>query len=94
MDFSTLFSFLGDLQENNHKEWMDANRKRYHELRDDFISWLDMLNAELEEKDAAYFSTPGKRGINRIILKIFINNVETIFLFSCLTVLDFYLHPY
>lgn len=45
---------------------MDANRKRYHELRDDFISWLDMLNAELEEKDAAYFSTPGKRGINRI----------------------------
>lgn len=45
---------------------MDANRKWYREVRNDFISWLDELNAELEERDAHYYSTPGKRGINRI----------------------------
>lgn len=45
---------------------MDANRKWYQEVRNDFISWLDELNAELEERDAHYYSTPGKRGINRI----------------------------
>lgn len=66
MDFRNLFSFLEKLQKNNHKEWMDANRKWYHELRNDFISWLDLLNLELEEKDPGYYSTPGKRGINRI----------------------------
>lgn len=45
---------------------MDANRKRYHELRNAFILWLDDLNSELEERDLQYYSTPGKRGINRI----------------------------
>jgi len=66
MDFNTLFSFLEQLQKNNHKDWMDANRKWYHQIRNDFIAWLDMLNLELEEKDDGYYSTPGKKGINRI----------------------------
>lgn len=66
MDFRNLFSFLEQLQKNNHKEWMDAHRKWYQEVRNDFISWLDVLNSKLEEKDQNYYSTPGKRGINRI----------------------------
>ena len=45
---------------------MDANRKWYQETRNDFIRWLDILNLELEGKDPDYYSTPGKRGINRI----------------------------
>ncbi len=45
---------------------MDANRKWYHQVRNDFIAWLDGLNAILEEKDKEYYSTPGKKGINRI----------------------------
>lgn len=66
MNFKNLFDFLEQLQKNNHKEWMDAHRKWYHEVRNDFIQWLDGLDKELEERDRYYYSTPGKRGINRI----------------------------
>ncbi|MEN1785089.1 MAG: DUF2461 domain-containing protein [Bacteroidota bacterium] len=66
MDFQNLFSFLEELQRNNHKEWMDANRKWYHELRNAFIAWLDSLDEELLANDKDYYPTPGKKGINRI----------------------------
>ena len=45
---------------------MDANRKWYKEVRDDYISWLDEMNAILAEIDAEYYDTPGRKGINRI----------------------------
>jgi len=66
MDFLPLFNFLEDLQQNNHKEWMDAHRKEYHHVRNSFISWLDELNNKLETIDPEYHPTPGKKGINRI----------------------------
>ncbi|MEW7290856.1 DUF2461 domain-containing protein [Aquimarina sp. 2304DJ70-9] len=66
MDFETLFQFLNDLQNNNHKEWMDANRKRYQTTRNSFVTWLDELDLKLAAIDADYFPTPGKKGINRI----------------------------
>ena len=45
---------------------MDANRKWYKEVRDDYIVWLDDMNAKLSAIDNAYYDTPGKKGINRI----------------------------
>ncbi len=66
MNFNNLFAFLEELQNNNNKEWMDAHRKRYHEIRNGFMGWLDGLNSILEERDEGYYPTPGKRGINRI----------------------------
>lgn len=45
---------------------MDANRKWYKEVRDDYISWLDKMNAKLATFDDQYFDTPGRKGINRI----------------------------
>ncbi|WP_337251712.1 DUF2461 domain-containing protein [Maribacter halichondriae] len=45
---------------------MDANRKWYKEVRDDYIGWLDKMNAVLAEIDDEYYDTPGKKGINRI----------------------------
>ncbi len=66
MDFRVLFKFLEELQSNNHKEWMDANRKHYQTLRNDFITWLDGLDNRLAKIDPEYYSTPGKKGINRI----------------------------
>lgn len=66
MNFKSLFDFLRDLDKNNSKEWMDANRTRYHDVRDAYISWLDELNRTLEGIDKDYYSTPGKKGINRI----------------------------
>lgn len=66
MNFKNLITFLNELQQNNNKEWMDANRKWYTEVRNDFIAWLDLLNAQLAEIDEEYYDTPGKKGINRI----------------------------
>lgn len=66
MDFPKLFNFLERLQKNNHKEWMDAHRGEYHEVRDDFIDWLDSLNTKLAAIDENYYDTPGKKAINRI----------------------------
>ena len=66
MDFKALFIFLKDLNENNNKSWMDTHRARYSELRNQFINWLDELDARLTNLDPDYYHTPGKRGINRI----------------------------
>ncbi len=66
MNFKELFHFLRELEKNNSKDWMDRNRKSYHKLRNEFIQWLDELNLRLIELDPEYYSTPGRKGINRI----------------------------
>lgn len=66
MDFKNQIRFLTALQKNNNKEWMDANRKWYTEVRNDFMGWLDELNTQVAAIDNAYYDTPGKKGINRI----------------------------
>ncbi len=66
MDFIALLDFLAELNRNNSREWMDQHRKRYRDLRADFILWLDRLDARLAALDPEYYPTAGKRGINRI----------------------------
>lgn len=66
MSFKNLYQFLSKLQKNNSKEWMDANRKEYHAVRDFYIAWLDAMNEKLAAIDPDYFNTPGKKAINRI----------------------------
>jgi len=65
MNFRALYSFLRDLEKNNSKEWMDEHRDHYHEVRDNYISWLDGLNNRLSAIDG-YQPTSGKKAINRI----------------------------
>ena len=45
---------------------MDANRKWYKEVRNDYISWLDEMNTKLAAFDNDYYDTPGKKAIARI----------------------------
>lgn len=66
MNFKNQIRFLVALQKNNNKEWMDANRKWYTEVRNDYISWLDEMNTALAALDDEYYDTPGRKGINRI----------------------------
>ena len=66
MDFARMLDFLEELQDNNNKDWMDLNRKRYKSIRSDFVAWLDQMNTRLAELDPFYFDTPGKKAINRI----------------------------
>ncbi len=57
---------MSKLQKNNNKDWMDANRKEYEIVRDQYINWLDQMNSKLAAIDQDYFNTPGKKAINRI----------------------------
>lgn len=66
MNFERLFQFLEDLQANNHKDWMDENRKRYHSNRDEYLKWLIQLDVELSDIDSEYYPTPKKKILNRI----------------------------
>ncbi|MGS2741626.1 DUF2461 domain-containing protein [Sinomicrobium sp. M5D2P17] len=66
MDFKRLFRFLRDLNKNNHKEWMDANRKEYHAVRDSYKKWLEALDNELSTTDTDYEHTPPGKALNRI----------------------------
>jgi uncharacterized protein (TIGR02453 family) len=66
MGFRDLYNFLDLLQQNNSKDWMDANRPQYFLVRDFFIAWLDDMNGRLANIDSDYFDTPGKKAINRI----------------------------
>ncbi len=66
MSFSRLFEFLRELNKNNSKEWMDAHRKEYHEVRDFYIRWLNELDIQLSRIDPNYSPTTGKKAINRI----------------------------
>lgn len=61
-----MYEFLAELQENNSKEWMDANRKYYHSVRDSHIAWLDKMSLQLAKIDPNYTPTTGKQAINRI----------------------------
>lgn len=54
---SSTLEFLAELKENNHKEWFDANRDRYHEARDNFIDLVDHLIEGIVEFD------PGLEGL-------------------------------
>ncbi len=66
MSFNNLFNFLSDLQKNNNKEWMDAHREVYFEVRDFYIEWLNKMDIKLAQVDENYTPTTGKKAINRI----------------------------
>lgn len=66
MGFKELFQFLHELNKNNTKEWMDEHRKKYHAVRDFYISWLNELDIKLAKIDPEYSPTTGKQAINRI----------------------------
>lgn len=40
-------SFIGDLKQNNNREWFQANRKRYEEARKEFLAFLQALVNEI-----------------------------------------------
>lgn len=66
MSFYTLFEFLRDLNQHNHKEWMDEHRQEYEKVRDFYIEWLNELDMKLAKVDPDYSPTTGKEAINRI----------------------------
>lgn len=50
LEKSTLL-FLKDLKKNNHKDWLDTNRKRYDAAKADFAALTDAVIQQLGKKD-------------------------------------------
>ncbi len=66
MDFLELDNFLTTLKANNTKEWFDVNRKRYEQLRKDWISFIADLINEIAKFDPDLSSLNAKDCIFRI----------------------------
>lgn len=66
MSFYQVFDFLRDLNQNNHKEWMDENRKRYEKNRDFVIEWANEVMVKIGKADSDFKPVTGKKAISRI----------------------------
>ncbi|MFO7745653.1 MAG: DUF2461 domain-containing protein [Psychroflexus sp.] len=66
MNFERLFDFLETLNKNNSKEWMDEHRNQYETVKADYVKWLEDLDFKLSKIDENYYSSSGKKAINRI----------------------------
>lgn len=66
MNLTKSLAFLKALDQNNHKEWMDANRDWYQEARTEFIAFTDRLIAGLQPMVPGLEGLKGKECIFRI----------------------------
>ena len=61
-----IFKFLESLVANNSKEWMDANRKWYHEVKNDVIELFEPILADLKAFDPRIVQPTARKAIGRI----------------------------
>lgn len=66
MDFKSLLAFLAELQENNHKEWFDNNKKRYEKLRKEWVGFVSDMIIEVGKFDLDIANLEAKNCIFRI----------------------------
>lgn len=66
MNISIILDFLEELNDNNSKEWMDANKSRYLEARETFISLVGDLLDDIKQFDPDIATLTPKDCIFRI----------------------------
>ena len=49
---SSTLKFLKDLQKNNNKPWFDANRKKYEQVKEDFLLLIEKIIPGIAAFDA------------------------------------------
>ena len=52
MDASNIIRFLNELRANNNKNWFDANRKWYEDVKSDFFEFSKKLIIEVSKFDS------------------------------------------
>ena len=62
----TVLSFLGELINNNHKEWFDANRQYYREAQYEFELFINLLISEIRSFDPTIGAIVAKDCVFRI----------------------------
>ena len=63
---SDTFDFFIELKKNNNREWFAANRDRYTEIREDFISFLESVIPYLVEIDPEIKGVDTRKSVFRI----------------------------
>ncbi|MDH5368016.1 MAG: DUF2461 domain-containing protein [Cyclobacteriaceae bacterium] len=66
MNFELILSFLKKIKENNNREWMEANKKVYHEARDEFIIITKHLIEGISQFDEGLQGLDAKKSIFRL----------------------------
>jgi len=66
MDIQFALNFLKDLSLNNHKEWMDDNRKRYLEAKENVIELVADILAKTGQFDPSVSTLEAKKTLFRI----------------------------
>lgn len=66
MNKRRIYDFLRDLTDNNSKEWMDANRERYHEAKQIWLEEIQILLDRLAKHDPRMKQIAPKETIFRI----------------------------
>ncbi|MEM8938269.1 MAG: DUF2461 domain-containing protein [Bacteroidota bacterium] len=66
MDLQFSLDFLTDLAKNNHKEWMDDNKKRYLEAKENIIELITEILAKTSSFDLSLSSIEPKKSLFRI----------------------------
>ncbi len=61
-----ILDFLTDLSQNNSKEWMDANRKRYHTAKENWLLEIQKILTMLSKHDHSLNELEPKKCISRI----------------------------
>ena len=64
--FPALYSFLGELSQNNNREWFAENKTRYQELHADVINWITDLQSLLAQYDEKMLDIVPKNALFRI----------------------------
>jgi len=66
MNLQFSLDFLKDLSQNNHKEWMDDNRKRYLEAKEQVIEMVAQILTHVGQFDTSVSSLEPKKTLFRI----------------------------
>ncbi len=66
MSKQKIFDFLRDLSANNSKDWMDENRKRYHEAKNIWLAEIELILQRLVTHDPDFEQVRPKETLMRI----------------------------
>ena len=74
----SVFSFLADLKENNHREWFQNNKTRYQEQYNYALQFADELLLRMKQIDTIG-TISGKKSLFRINKDVRFSNKNLIF---------------
>ena len=66
MELKTTLQFLNELNKNNNKEWFDANRSRYKDIRVELLAYINDFISDISKFDESLAGVESKKCIFRI----------------------------